>query len=110
MKVFAIIFAAILPIIGVSAVGGTRTTKAYTEFESPEEFRRRLEDQGGAGHCNLWCKSNSDCKFTGSNSDEYNPCTKCGQDVGTEFYRRCYNPKEDASGMWYVSMVRHAIL
>ena len=94
MKIFsllAIIAAAAATILPTVSAEGTRAAAAAAitvENVTPEEFYQRLLQSGqfgGAGQCNLYCQSNSDCK---SDDDEYNPCTKCGKDLGTEYYQR----------------------
>lgn len=100
MKLFAALLIVTARILGANAEGGTRAMRDMSpspDYESPEDFIRRLQTtDGGAGSCNLFCKNNSDCELA---SGDWNPCTKCGKDQGTRYYQRCYNKSEDDAGM-----------
>merc|ERR1712003_373564 len=59
------------------------------EFES-QGVERRGECSAPSPQCyNLGdsCTRDSDCRTGG-----FNPCQKCGDKVGTQYYNRCYNP------------------
>jgi len=66
--------------------GTSQGTQYYQRCFSPEANN----GLGGAGQCNLSCnpnKGNSDCQMSGG----FNPCTTCGEYVGTQFYHHCFN-------------------
>mmetsp|Transcript_34321 Transcript_34321/g.75514 ORF Transcript_34321/g.75514 Transcript_34321/m.75514 type:complete len:191 (-) Transcript_34321:192-764(-) len=59
----------------------------YEHCYNPDANPQKPANDCDEGQCCNHCNKNSDCQKGG-----FNPCGKCGQKAGTQYYRRCYDP------------------
>ena len=60
-----------------------------------------------SAQCNTYdkpCKRDSDCIQGG-----FNPCTKCGTQKGTRYYRRCYREGDENEELEFVQVMRRGL-
>jgi hypothetical protein len=87
--------------------GDKKGTEYYHRFYSPDTDSPTAAPTTPPSQCNTYdepCKRDSDCTQGG-----FNPCTKCGTQKGTRYYRRCYGEGDENEELEFVQVMRRGL-
>ncbi|EJK63700.1 hypothetical protein THAOC_15629 [Thalassiosira oceanica] len=87
--------------------GDKKGTRYYRQCYSPSADSPTAAPTTPPPQCNTYnepCKRDSDCMQGG-----FNPCTKCGTQRGTRYYRRCFGEGNENEELEFVHIMRSGL-